>query len=163
MATSPPTDCLVCRKHRGLEKIPGGAIFENSLVFISHAQLWAEETTHYLGHLFVEPKRHVPELAQLRPIEAKELGLFLSLAAKAIQAVCETDHVYSFVLGDHVPHIHFHLIGRYPGAPTEYWGPRVDEWPDAPRGGPAEIEALAERLRKVLAQLAESTPHEGNV
>ena len=45
------------------------------------------------------------------------------------------------------PHLHLHLIPRYPGAPREYWGMRVDEWPDAPRGEAAEIAALCEQLR----------------
>ena len=43
-----------------------------------------------------------------------------------------------------------HIVPRYPGAPHEYWGTQVDEWPDAPRGGPQEIEALCTRLRAYL-------------
>jgi len=39
------------------------------------------------------------------------------------------------------------VIGRYPGAPREYWGPKVDDWPEAPRGGEAEIAQVADRLR----------------
>ena len=46
-----------------------------------------------------------------------------------------------------VPHVHIHVIGRYPGAPREYWGPKVDEWPDAPKGDETAIAALAERIR----------------
>ncbi len=151
METEAHPDCLVCRKHRGLEVVPGGAIFENRLVYISHAQLWGKETSHYLGHLFVEPKRHVPELGLLRPEEAREIGLYTSLAARALQEVCGVEHVYSFVLGDQVPHIHVHVIGRYPGAPREYRGPRVDEWPGAPRGDADAIAELAARLRPAFA------------
>jgi hypothetical protein len=62
-------------------------------------------------------------------------------------------HVYAFVLGDHVPHLHVHLVPRYPGAPAEYWGVHVDEWPGAPRGGPAEVQALVSRLRNYLPGL----------
>jgi len=148
------SQCFVCRKHRGLEHVPGGAIFQNSLVYVSHAQLWGEEITHYLGHLFVEPRRHVPELAALSAEEAREIGLCVSVSAQAIQAVCRAEHVYSFVIGDHVPHVHVHVIGRYPGAPREYWGPRVDEWPGAPRGGAEEIEALAGKLRDHFRKIA---------
>ena len=60
------------------------------------------------------------------------------------------EHVYAFVIGDGVPHVHVHLIGRYPGAPREYWGPRVDEWPDAPHGGEQEIAQVAARVRRYL-------------
>ena len=71
-------------------------------------------------------------------------------AAEALQAVCGADHVYAFVIGDHVPHLHVHLFGRYPGAPPEFRGPRVDEWPDAPRGETDAIAALAVQLREHL-------------
>ena len=53
---------------------------------------------------------------------------------------------------DRVPHLHLHLIGRYPGAPRQYWGPRVDEWPDAPHGAEREIEEVAARVRRFLQQ-----------
>jgi diadenosine tetraphosphate (Ap4A) HIT family hydrolase len=49
-----------------------------------------------------------------------------------------------------MPHVHVHVIGRYPGAPREYWGTRVDEWPEAPQGGAAEIEEVADRIRAFL-------------
>jgi hypothetical protein len=39
-----------------------------------------------------------------------------------------------------------------PGGPREYWGPKVDEWPDAPRGGEAEIAPVADRLREYLRE-----------
>jgi diadenosine tetraphosphate (Ap4A) HIT family hydrolase len=46
-----------------------------------------------------------------------------------------------------VPHVHVHVVGRCPGAPREYWGLRVDEWPEAPRGADGEIEMVANRVR----------------
>jgi histidine triad (HIT) family protein len=57
------------------------------------------------------------------------------------------EHIYSFVLGDHVPHLHIWVMTRYPGTPQEYWGMRVAEWPEAPTGGAQEIAALCERLQ----------------
>lgn len=146
-----PADCIVCRKHRSLEVVHGGAIYEDDLVYISHAKLWGNETEHYLGHLFVEPKRHAPGLADLTEAEAQAIGLCTSRAARALITAEGVEHVYAFVLGDHVPHLHVHVIGRYRGAPREFWGPRVDEWPGAPRGAAREIEAIAARIRDALA------------
>jgi histidine triad (HIT) family protein len=142
-----PQDCPVCRKHANRESLPGGVIFENSLIFISHAQLWGEEHEHYLGHLFVETKRHVAELADLTSQEAKMIGLYTSRAAKALLETEKMEHVYSFFLGDGVPHVHIHVIGRYPEAPREYRGQKVDEWPEAPRGGEAEIAQVTGRVK----------------
>lgn len=143
-------DCLVCQKHQGLLTVPGGPIYQDDLIYISHANLWGEETEHYLGHVFIETKRHVPGLGGLTPDEAAAIGQFTTRIARALEEMLGVEHVYAFVLGDHVPHVHVHLIGRYPGAPPEYRGPRVDEWPGAPRGDEAGIADAAARLRDFL-------------
>jgi diadenosine tetraphosphate (Ap4A) HIT family hydrolase len=145
-------DCIVCRKHRGEVTVFGGAIYESDLIYISHAQLWGQEKDHYLGHIFVEPKRHVAELADLTEKEAKVIGLYTSRVAKALLHTEGMEHIYSFVIGDGVPHVHVHVIGRYPGAPREYWGPKVDEWPEAPRGKEQEIGQVAARLRNFFGE-----------
>lgn len=140
-------DCLVCRKHRGEVVVPGGPIFEDDLVYISHALLFGDEVEHYLGHVFVETKRHVGELADLTEAEAQALGLWASRAARALMETRGMVHVYSFVIGDGVPHVHVHVIGRYPGAPKPYWGSRVDEWPEAPHGAAAAMAEVTASLR----------------
>jgi len=151
MPTETVVDCLICRKHRGEVPVPGGAIAEDDLVYAGHAQIRPGQAAAYLGYLMVEPKRHAPGLQHLREDEARALGLWVARLSRALVAVERADHVYAFVLGDQVAHVHVHVVPRYPGAPAEYRGPHVDEWPEAPRGGPAEIEALCERLREWLA------------
>jgi diadenosine tetraphosphate (Ap4A) HIT family hydrolase len=142
--------CFICRKHQAEVEIPGGAIYEDDLVYAGHAQMRDGQATAYLGYLMIEPKRHVAGLADLDDKEAAALGLLASRISRALKASEGAEHVYAFVLGDHVPHLHLHLVPRYPGAPREYWGVRVDEWPEAPRGGPREMAALCERLRDYL-------------
>jgi histidine triad (HIT) family protein len=146
------SECLVCRKHKGEIDVPGGIIYENNLIFISHAQLWGNEKEHYLGHVFVESKRHVAELAELTDQEAQAIGLFTSRVAKALLHTESMEHIYTFFIGDGVPHVHIHVIGRYPNAPREYWGAKVDEWPEAPKGTVAEIEQVATRVRSFLQE-----------
>jgi len=143
-------DCLVCRKHRGEVHVPGGVIYEDELIYVSHAQLWGEEKEHYLGHVFVEPKRHIAEVADLTEEEAQTIGIYTSRIAKALLHTEHMEHIYIFVIGDGVPHVHYHVIGRYPGAPREYWGPRVDDWPEAPKGTETEIAQVAARIRTFL-------------
>jgi histidine triad (HIT) family protein len=152
MSNQPMTECLVCRKHHGEVALPGGFIYEDDLLVISHAQLFGEEKDHYLGHVFVESRRHVPELADLTAEEAQAIGLWISRVAQALLQVEGMEHVYSFFIADGVPHVHVHVIGRRPGAPREYWGPRVDDWPDAPRGGEAEIAQVADRVRAYVRE-----------
>ena len=53
-------DCFICRKHRGLETVPGGALYEDDIVYAGHAQIRPGQETAYLGYLMAETKRHVP-------------------------------------------------------------------------------------------------------
>ena len=145
-----PLDCLVCRKHRGELPSPGEAIYADDLIYISHAGLWGDEEEHFLGHLFVEPRRHVAELGDLDSAEAQAIGLWTSRLARALMDVLDAEHVYSFVFGDGVPQVHVHVLGRQRGTPRDYWGVRVDEWPRARRGGADEIAQVAARLRDAL-------------
>jgi diadenosine tetraphosphate (Ap4A) HIT family hydrolase len=142
-------DCFVCRKHRGQEAVPGGPIYEDDLLYASHKAAPPGERT-YLGWCFVEPRRHAPGLADLTDQEAQAIGWLVTRLSRALKAELGAEHVYAFVLGDHVPHLHVHLIARHPGAPEEYWGVRVDEWPKAPQGDGAEIAVLVARLRTKL-------------
>jgi len=79
-----------------------------------------------------EPKRHVPGLPDLTDDEAKALGLLVARLSRALKASEGAEHIYAFSIGDRVPRVHIHVVPRYPGAPSKYWGVHVDEWPDAP-------------------------------
>lgn len=146
----PDHDCLVCRKHRGETPLFGGFLYQDERILISHAQPYGNERDHYLGHLFIETRRHVADLADLSDEEASSLGLWITKLARALSAFGGIVHVYAFTIVDGAPHMHVHVIGRYAGAPREYWGPRVDEWPGAPRGGEAEIIRFVNQLRKLI-------------
>jgi len=148
-------DCFVCRKHRARGPLlPGGPVAEDDLVLVSHLAVpdagGREGSAAYLGHLFVEPLRHAAGLADLADVEAERMGRWAARASRALRDVAGAEHVYAAVVGDGVPHLHLHLLPRYPGTPREYWWTRVDEWPMAPRGGAAEIAALVARLREYL-------------
>jgi diadenosine tetraphosphate (Ap4A) HIT family hydrolase len=149
VSDSPATDCFVCRKHRGDIPVPGGAIYEDALVYAGHAQP-GDDGRAYLGHLVAEPKRNAPGLADLTDDEARALGLLTTRLSRALRATLPIEHVYLFVLGHAVEHLHLHVVPRHPGAPCAYWGARVDEWPEAPRGDPAEITALCARVARAL-------------
>ena len=144
------SECFVCRKHKRLKVDPNLVIFENEQIYVFHAQPLGKEARQYLGYIFVEPKRHAPELSDLKKKEAETIGYYTCVVTKALVEILEVEHVYSFVIGDHTPHVHVHLIGRYAGAPREYWGVKVDEWPDAPKGTSEEIEKIVEEIREFV-------------
>ena len=105
----------------------------------------------YLGHLVVEPRRHLPGLADLTDAEAAAVGMWAARGSRALLAN-GAEHVYSMVVGHRVDHLHQHLVPRYPGTPREYWWQRVDEWPGAPRGGLDEVAAAVRNLRAHLSE-----------
>jgi histidine triad (HIT) family protein len=137
-------DCYVCEKQRAGDGIIGG----DDLVVVGHVLPDAPgaDGRVYLGHLIVEPRRHVSGLAGLTDDEAAALGRWAARGARALQA----EHVYSSVVGHRVDHLHLHLVPRYAGTPQEYWWPRLDEWPDAPMGGRAEVDRRIAEIRTRL-------------
>ena len=94
-----------------------------------------------------EPRRHAPGLGDLTDAEAAALGVASAHLSRALMSVLPAEHAYAAIVGDQVPHLHLHLLPRYPGTPPEYWWDRVDEWPDAPRGDEHAVSKLVERLR----------------
>jgi histidine triad (HIT) family protein len=151
-----PADCFVCRKHRDRGSLlPGGPVGEDELIMVSHLSPDAPGRSGrpvYLGHLFVESRRHVPGMADLTDAEARAAGWWCTQASRALREVAGAEHVYAAVIGHGVPHLHVHLIPRYPGTPREYWWDRVDEWPDARRGLGPEITVLVHDLRDYLCR-----------
>jgi histidine triad (HIT) family protein len=134
--------------------VPGGPIVEDELVMVSHTVtpdvLGRDGTTAYLGHLFVEPLRHAPGLADLTDDEARRVGFWCTRTSRALREVAGAEHVYAAVAGDEVPHLHVHLLARFAGTPREYWGTRVNQWPQARRVNAAEIEVFVSELRRYL-------------
>jgi histidine triad (HIT) family protein len=74
----------------------------------------------------------------------------MATASDALRVAGGADPVHAAVIGHGVEHLHLHLIARYPETPKEFWWTRVDEWPEAPRGGTAEINSLGERIRAAV-------------
>ena len=146
--------CFICDKHARLDGVAGGEIAGDDQALLTHLPLSTPAGTAdevYLGHLFVEPRRHVAGLGDLTAPESESIGRLVSAASRALKQSEGAEHVYAAVIGHEIDHLHIHVIPRYPGTPREYWWVRVDEWPGAPRGGAVAVAYLADRLRRFLA------------
>lgn len=144
--------CFICRKHRDGNGAPDGAVYVDDLVFTGHAAIGEDGALPLLGHYLVEPKRHVGGIGDLKAAEAQAVGLQITRTGHALLAATGAEHIYVFVLGHHIDHLHVHIVPRYPGTPRAYWGLRVDEWPEAPRGSEQAIIELNKSMRERLME-----------
>ncbi|MCM2980371.1 HIT family protein [Niallia circulans] len=144
------TNCFICDKHKGIIKTAGIPIYENEYVYVGHIDRKGKGS--YLGHLMIDLKRHIPTLAEMTNDEAKAFGLIISRVSKALKETENAEHIYALVSGNSVPHLHLHLIARYPNTPERYWGPtELYDWPEAPIANEEEMSSLCKKIKNYLA------------
>jgi diadenosine tetraphosphate (Ap4A) HIT family hydrolase len=141
--------CFICDKHARGDAAEGGVLYEDDLVYAGHMHTMGSARV-YRGYLMVEPKRHVAGLGELSEDEAAAVGRLMNRAARVLRDRAGADHVFAFVYGTGVPHLHVHVAPRYPGTPREYWGPRIREWSDAPTVDPDSMRSLITDLRSSM-------------
>ncbi|MFE8699723.1 HIT family protein [Cytobacillus sp. FJAT-54145] len=148
-------NCFICKKHNGTIQTSGVTIYEDDYVYVGHID--HNGKPNYLGHLMIDLKRHVPTLAEMNPEEAKAFGVIMARLSRALKESEKAEHVYALVSGNSVPHLHMHLVARYPNTPEQYWGPfAVYDSPNARMGGNNEVIDLCNRIRDYL----ETNPYE---
>jgi diadenosine tetraphosphate (Ap4A) HIT family hydrolase len=91
-----------------------------------------------------------PFWGELTDGEASALGVLVNRLARILKEGTNAEHVYGFVYGDAVKHLHVHLVPRYPDTPREYWGARVNQWPSAPRVNEPQMREFVAGLRARL-------------
>jgi len=142
--------CLICNKHKESADI----VFRDDIVSISHLIQHPDKSDNYLGYYMVESNRHFRGMYDATDKEMESIGRILKHLSQSLMRVLDAEHVYAFIIGEGLEHFHIHVVARYRNAPREYWGPSVDDWPDAPRGGIQEIRDMNKRMRKeLLSQL----------
>ncbi|WP_079508855.1 HIT family protein [Mesobacillus jeotgali] len=142
-------DCFICSKHTGNIETSGIKIYEDDFVYVGHID--RNGNPNYLGHIMIDLKRHVPTLGEMTMEEAKAFGMMMARVSEALMQSENAEHIYSYVLGDAVPHLHMHLVPRYPNTPKEFWGPNaVYEWENAPMGDNDDVIALCKRIKSYL-------------
>lgn len=140
-------DCPICAKHRGEGYLVGGPlIWQDKHILVFHRPP-AGTGRVFLGHLFIETRRHVPYVDQLTDAEATAVGWAAVRAAKAIRHTLDPDYVFAAIVGRGVAHFHQHVFARHRGTPEDFDWMTSNQWGDAPHGGAAELADLSDRLR----------------
>lgn len=102
-------DCPICRKLTRLDDLPEGEVvgqFPHSVVLLGPWQ-------YYQGYCLVVARRHAAELSQLEDTERVAYFNEMCAVARAIEACFQPRKLNYELLGNQVPHLHWHLFPRY--------------------------------------------------
>jgi diadenosine tetraphosphate (Ap4A) HIT family hydrolase len=151
------TDCLYCRRLAALDDAPAEEIvwqFPHSVALLGPWQ-W------YRGYCLLVARRHLTELSRLDDAERPAFLDEMCLLARAIEDSFQPDKLNYELLGNQVPHLHWHLFPRYRTDPDRLrpvWfaleRAEVDEVERRRlQRGTLDRQATADTLRKKLKKL----------
>ncbi len=135
-------DCIFCKIIEG--KIPCTKIYEdnNSFVFLD-----INPATDRGGHTLILPKKHYEVITD---IPEKELQILIRIVQKVSKVLLNLYPGLNIlqnnkkVAGQAIPHVHFHLIPRYPND-----GIKIDYW-ETHKYSQEEDVKLAEKIKRLL-------------
>jgi diadenosine tetraphosphate (Ap4A) HIT family hydrolase len=104
-----PTDCPYCRQLAALEDLPPEEVvwqFPHSVALLGPYQ-------YYHGYCILVARRHVTELIDLDDVERRHFLEEMCLLARAVVEAFRPHKLNYELLGNQVPHPHWHLFPRY--------------------------------------------------
>ena len=159
------TDCILCRGPEGDDELGRVQVWEDPLW-----RLTTVRDGEVPGFSYLEPKRHIPHLADLDGEESRTFGGVLACACRALRDAASAEVVYVYVFGGGIPHLHLHLAphrsgealssSMIRGATTETHLPSgatiisSRDFPPLPR---SEHDAIRDRIAQLLREDPE--PH----
>jgi diadenosine tetraphosphate (Ap4A) HIT family hydrolase len=108
-------DCPFCRKLHGPERFPPEDVvweFAHSIAVLGPWQ-------YYQGYCLLVSRRHAAELSQLSHAERGEFLEEMASLARAMEACFRPRKLNYELLGNQVPHLHWHLFPRYDHDPDK--------------------------------------------
>jgi len=158
----PTVGCELC------EKVRSGVLGAEPLMLyeLTSSAVFLEEHQIYRGYCLVVYKKHVEELFQLTEEERVQFCEDMNRVAEAVYAAFEPRKMNYELLGNKVPHLHWHVIPRYESD-------EIPEWPiwtlkyrrqtqSKPMIAPSEYERTKNLIMNQLAAVpSKSSPREG--
>ena len=119
------------------------------VIQLQHSYVTLNRDQFFPGYTLLFTKRHVTELFHLDPAERAGLMDEVSRVAQALAQAFKPDKINYELLGNMVPHIHWHLVPRFATEPL--WPRPIWSEPHAEiRLSPGEYHDRIELIRKVL-------------
>jgi diadenosine tetraphosphate (Ap4A) HIT family hydrolase len=153
-----PADCSLCLKLAGLELLPEDEI----ICQLPHSVVLLGPWQYYHGYCLVVARHHATELNGLPESERRGYLDEMCLVARAIEECFRPDKLNYELLGNQVPHLHWHLFPRChrdPDAQRPVWlaldrAERDEAEGRRLRAGPLPRAETAALLRRKLHELA---------
>jgi len=122
---------------------------DHLIIDLGLSKVFLHDDQFFPGWTVVVFQRHATELFHLAPPERMQLIEEVNLVARVVSQTYEATKINYELLGNQVPHIHWHIIPRLATDPAPLepvW--RVKHEP-LPRSGP-DLQAAIQRLQKVF-------------
>jgi diadenosine tetraphosphate (Ap4A) HIT family hydrolase len=150
-------DCPFCRQLSSVEQLPPSELvwqFPQSIALLGPWQ-------YYQGYSILVSRRHASELFHLPSDERRAYLDEMCLLAQAIADRFRPQKLNYELLGNQVPHLHWHLFPRYPDDPQALWpvwvalerAERDEEERCRLQAGPLDRAAIADGLRRSLRDI----------
>jgi diadenosine tetraphosphate (Ap4A) HIT family hydrolase len=135
-------DCVMCTRVAG-----EGPLF---IADLPTSRVYFNEDQFFPGWVFVVLKRHAVELYELTASERAAQVEDVARVARALASVYQPVKMNYELLGNQVPHIHWHLVPRLAGDP----GPRWPVWRVTHEPTVLPPDEVARRIGQIRAALA---------
>ena len=135
--------CVMCDKY-------GRSGGDLHVADLDAARVFLHEDQFFPGYVLLVLRRHATELYELSPAERRTLIEELSRVAEALARVFRPVKMNYELLGNQVPHIHWHLVPRLSTDPESH----APIWRVAHEPAPLEAAAVRERIDAIRRALA---------
>ena len=135
--------CVMCDKY-------GRSGGDLHVADLDAARVFLHEDQFFPGYVLLVLRRHATELYELSPAERRTLIEELSRVAEALARVFRPVKMNYELLGNQVPHIHWHLVPRLSTDPE----PHAPIWRVVHEPAPLEAAAARERIAAIRRALA---------
>jgi len=135
--------CLICKRQE--EEPEKDTILSTENFVVRHSR-----ETNILGYLVIEARRHILDLTEASDEEALSYGTLLKQVMALIRKLTGAERIYTFSLGEAVPHFHVHVIPRTDSLPRYFRGRGIMSYPTEPGLKEEQMAEVCKSLRYLL-------------
>lgn len=135
--------CPICKRQE--DNSSADIILETKNFVIRHSR-----ETNIPGYLVIEANRHILDLTEATDEEANGYGAVLKQVMSLIRKLTGAERIYTFSLGEAVPHFHVHVIPRTDSLPRFFRGRGIMSYPLEPGLKEEQMQEVCKSLRYIV-------------